>query len=87
MINLDLVKAALAEDLAGGVDVTSTATISADAQLRAEFVTRESGVVAGIEMAQAVMNSKNKAVADLATSIINAQEMEIEKMKELLLNS
>ena len=40
-----------------------------------------------IEMAQAVMNSKNKAVADLATSIINAQEMEIEKMKELLLNS
>ena len=55
MINLDLVKAALAEDLAGGVDVTSTATISADAQLRAEFVTRESGVVAGIEMAQAVL--------------------------------
>ena len=55
MINSDLVKAALAEDLAGGVDVTSTATISADAQLRAEFVTRESGVVAGIEMAQAVL--------------------------------
>ena len=55
MINLDLVKAALAEDLAGGVDVTSTATISADAQLQAEFVARESGIVAGIEMAQAVL--------------------------------
>lgn len=55
MINLDLVKAALAEDLAGGVDVTSTATISADAQLQAEIVARESGVVAGIEMAQAVL--------------------------------
>ena len=55
MINLDLVKAALAEDLAGGVDVTSTATISADAKLQAEFVARESGVVAGIEMAQAVL--------------------------------
>ena len=55
MMNLDLVKAALAEDLAGGVDVTSTATISADAQLQAEFVSRESGVVAGIEMAQAVL--------------------------------
>jgi uncharacterized protein (DUF305 family) len=40
-----------------------------------------------IEMAQAVVNSKNKAVADLATSIINAQEMEIAKMKALLLNS
>ena len=55
MINLDLVKAALAEDLAGGVDVTSTATISADAQLQAEFVARESGIVAGVEMAQAVL--------------------------------
>ena len=55
MINLDLVKAALAEDLAGGVDVTSTATISADAELQAEFVARESGIVAGVEMAQAVL--------------------------------
>ena len=55
MINLDLVKAALAEDLAGGVDVTSTATISSDAELQAEFVARESGVVAGIEMAKAVL--------------------------------
>ena len=55
MINYELVKAALAEDLAGGVDVTSVATISADAELQAEFVARESGVVAGIEMAQAVL--------------------------------
>jgi nicotinate-nucleotide pyrophosphorylase (carboxylating) len=55
MINYELVKAALAEDLAGGVDVTSVATISADAELQAEFVARESGVVVGIEMAQAVL--------------------------------
>lgn len=55
MINLDLVKAALAEDLAGGVDVTSVATIAADAQLQAEFVARDSGVVVGIEMAKAVL--------------------------------
>ena len=55
MINYDLVKAALAEDLAGGVDVTSVATISADAELQAEFVARESGVVVGIEMAKAVL--------------------------------
>jgi len=38
-----------------------------------------------IEMAQAVVNSKNKAVADLATSIIKTQELEISTMKELLL--
>jgi nicotinate-nucleotide pyrophosphorylase (carboxylating) len=55
MINYDLVKAALAEDLAGGVDVTSVATIAADAELQAEFVARESGVVVGIEMAKAVL--------------------------------
>jgi len=55
MINYDLVKAALAEDLAGGVDVTSVATIAADAELQAEFVARESGVVVGIDMAKAVL--------------------------------
>ena len=55
MIDLNLIKAALAEDLAGGVDVTSVATIAADAELVAEFVARESGVVAGVEMAEAVL--------------------------------
>ena len=55
MINYDLIKAALAEDLAGGVDVTSNSTISADAELQAEFVARESGVVVGIEMAKAIL--------------------------------
>jgi nicotinate-nucleotide pyrophosphorylase (carboxylating) len=55
MINYDLVKAALAEDLAGGVDVTSVATIAVDAELQAEFVARESGVVVGIDMAKAVL--------------------------------
>ena len=56
MIDYELVKAALAEDLAGGVDVTSVATIAADAELQAEFVARDSGVVAGIEMAKTVLN-------------------------------
>ena len=56
MINHDLVKAALAEDLAGGVDVTSVATIGSDAELQAEFVARETGVIVGIEMAKAVLN-------------------------------
>jgi nicotinate-nucleotide pyrophosphorylase (carboxylating) len=55
MINYDLVRAALAEDLAGGVDVTSVSTISADAELQAEFVARDSGVVVGIQMAKAVL--------------------------------
>ena len=78
MINYDLVKAALAEDLAGGVDVTSVATIAADAELQAEFVARESGVVVGIEMAKAVLAEVGVAgievlVADGAS--INAGEV------------
>jgi uncharacterized protein (DUF305 family) len=38
-----------------------------------------------IVMAQEVANSRNKVVADLAASIIKAQQSEIAKMKELLL--
>jgi len=65
MINYELVKAALAEDLAGGVDVTSVATIAADAELQAEFVARESGVVVGIEMAKAVLAEVGVAGVDV----------------------
>ena len=39
-----------------------------------------------IEMAQDVAASKNKDVADLSAAIISAQELEIAKIKELLLN-
>jgi nicotinate-nucleotide pyrophosphorylase (carboxylating) len=65
MIDYELVKAALAEDLAGGVDVTSVATIAADAELQAEFVARDSGVVAGIEMAKAVLTEVGVAGTEL----------------------
>jgi len=40
-----------------------------------------------IEMAQDVATSMNKDVADLSASIINAQQLEIAAMKELLLKS
>lgn len=51
----ELIKQALAEDLAGGEDITSVATIAEDATLTAEFVARDSGVIAGIEIAIAVL--------------------------------
>ena len=78
MINYDLVKAALAEDLAGGVDVTSVATISADAELRAEFVARDSGVVAGIEMAKAVLTEVGVAGIEVLVqdgALVNAGDV------------
>ena len=38
-----------------------------------------------IKMAKAILDSTNKDVADLGSSVINVQELEISKMKELLL--
>jgi nicotinate-nucleotide pyrophosphorylase (carboxylating) len=50
-----LVRAALAEDLDGGVDVTSVATVPADQVAVGDFVTRADGVVAGIPVVLAVL--------------------------------
>ncbi|MBL9130922.1 MAG: carboxylating nicotinate-nucleotide diphosphorylase [Verrucomicrobiaceae bacterium] len=50
---LDLIRAAIAEDVGPG-DVTSEYFIPADSRSRAEIVAREPGVVAGMEVAEAV---------------------------------
>lgn len=55
MIDLELIKRAIAEDLAGGEDITSIATVASSSQIVADFVARKSGVIAGIEMAQGVL--------------------------------
>jgi nicotinate-nucleotide pyrophosphorylase (carboxylating) len=56
VIDKDLIRAAIAEDLQGGVDVTSVSTISADSVSTADFTARKSGVLAGIEMVKAVLD-------------------------------
>jgi nicotinate-nucleotide pyrophosphorylase (carboxylating) len=55
MIDREIIKRAIAEDLAGGEDITSVATVSESSQIIADFVARKSGVIAGIEMAQGVL--------------------------------
>jgi nicotinate-nucleotide pyrophosphorylase (carboxylating) len=57
--------AALAEDLAGGTDVTTAATVPAGVRGRADVVARSAGVVAGLPVAEAVfwMASPGDAVA------------------------
>lgn len=55
MIDRDLIKRALAEDLQGGEDITSVATVSGSEKVVADFVARKDGVVAGIDMARAVL--------------------------------
>ena len=55
MIDHDLIKRALAEDLDGGEDITSVATVSGTERVIADFVARRDGVIAGIDMARAVL--------------------------------
>jgi len=49
--------AALAEDLPGGIDVTSAATIPAEARGVADFGSREAGVLAGLGVAALVFHT------------------------------
>jgi nicotinate-nucleotide pyrophosphorylase (carboxylating) len=55
MIDHELIKRALAEDLQGGEDITSVATVSGSEKVVADFVARRAGVIAGIDMARAVL--------------------------------
>ena len=55
MVDLDLIRRALAEDLAGGQDITSVATVSGNESVVADFVARKGGVIAGVEMAVATL--------------------------------
>lgn len=50
----ELVAVALAEDLGADGDLTAVATVPADATAAAALVTREAGVIAGLEVARAV---------------------------------
>jgi nicotinate-nucleotide pyrophosphorylase (carboxylating) len=51
-----LVATALAEDLAGGIDVTTAATVPSGEHGRADLVARAPGVVAGLPVATAVFS-------------------------------
>ncbi|MBY6363678.1 carboxylating nicotinate-nucleotide diphosphorylase [Rhodococcoides corynebacterioides] len=53
---LDVVRRALAEDLRYGPDVTTVATVDADARTRAAVVSRAHGTVAGVDVALAVLD-------------------------------
>lgn len=55
MVDIDLIRRALAEDLAGGNDITSVATVSGDEKVVADFTARKGGVIAGIDMAIATL--------------------------------
>ncbi len=64
-----VVRAALAEDLGRAGDITSAATIDADARLTATFASRKSGVIAGLACARiAVLALDPAATFDLVAA-------------------
>ncbi len=52
----DIAHLALSEDLDGGADVTSLATVPQDAVATGDFTAREAGTVAGLQIAEAVLS-------------------------------
>lgn len=58
-----LAAVALAEDLAGGIDVTTAATVPAGTRGHADLVARSPGVVAGLPVARAVFGLVSASIA------------------------
>jgi nicotinate-nucleotide pyrophosphorylase (carboxylating) len=72
----DLVRATIEEDLAGGVDVTTTATVEAEHVSVAEFVARADGVVAGLEIAELVIRLiAGKDAVEIEHSVVDGAEV------------
>ena len=68
-----LVVAAIAEDLDGGIDITSVATIPPDQNSLAEFRARTAGVVSGVLVAAAVLESEG--ITDYSIEIADGSEV------------
>jgi nicotinate-nucleotide pyrophosphorylase (carboxylating) len=66
MIDKELVTKALTEDLQGGVDITSHSTIAEGSISTADFRARKAGVLAGVEMAEAVL--REVGLSNIVTS-------------------
>ncbi len=61
-----LVRSTVAEDLDGGVDVTSAATVPADQRSTMDLVARGTGVTAGVPVAAAVFDIVSEGDAEVA---------------------
>jgi nicotinate-nucleotide pyrophosphorylase (carboxylating) len=64
-----LVQAALEEDLAGGFDITSSATIPPQEWAWGDFVARADGVVAGLSVAEFALRLCSKGGVDLSREV------------------
>jgi nicotinate-nucleotide pyrophosphorylase (carboxylating) len=67
---------ALAEDLAGGVDVTSVATVPFDQESVVDFVARAPGVVAGLPVASVVLWTASDAAVQVDARVADGTRVE-----------
>lgn len=74
MVDIELIRKALAEDLAGGQDITSVATVSGNERVVADFVARKSGVIAGIDMAVATL--REVGITDIEVKLNDGDQVE-----------
>lgn len=72
----EVARRALAEDLAGGVDVTTAATVPTDLVGTADFVARRPGVVAGLPMASAVLELAGASDVEVARLVEDGDRVE-----------
>jgi nicotinate-nucleotide pyrophosphorylase (carboxylating) len=74
VIDHELIKRALAEDLGDGDDITSIATVSGTERVVADFVARNSGVIAGSGMAKATLEAVG--LSDIALLVQDGAHVE-----------
>lgn len=67
---------ALEEDLDGGVDVTTVATVGEDARSVADFTARAAGVVAGIPVAAAVLDAASDGETEVRFAVADGERVE-----------
>jgi nicotinate-nucleotide pyrophosphorylase (carboxylating) len=71
-----LVFAALEEDLAGGVDVTSVASIPFEQESTADFVSRAPGVIAGLPVVAAVLWAATDDAVEIVEPVVDGMRVD-----------
>lgn len=68
---VSFVTAALEEDLAGGVDVTTVSTVPAEQRASGDVVARTGGVFAGLLVAEAVFGATSEGAAEVKIFLVD----------------
>lgn len=71
-----IARGALEEDLDGGIDVTTDATVAPESRAVADFTARAVGIAAGIPVAAAVLELASEGTAEIAFHVADGERVE-----------